>query len=179
MRSENSKAKKILGHRILLLGCSGAGKSTLATKLAKRFALPLHFIDQLIWKQAWVMVSDEELERSVQKLLRRKVWVVDGMLGRHTARAAARAETVVFLDFPRWICIWSVLKRVSLSYGRARPEMHPGCPEQFDWEFLVWIWNWRRNNRPKVLKALQSLGPRQKLVHLKSRGELARWLQTF
>jgi adenylate kinase family enzyme len=89
----------------------------------------------------------------------------------------AAADTVVFLDFPRWICLWSVLKRQFLSYGKARPEMHPGCPEHFDWEFLVWIWRWKKRNRPGVMAALEGMSSKQLLVKLKDRRQLKNWLE--
>lgn len=149
----------------------------MAKELAQRFQVPAYFIDQLIWQPGWKMLPHEDLSKKITEFLARKKWVVDGMLLRHTPQALAAADTVVFLDFPRWLCLYSVLKRQLLSYGRSRPEMHPGCPEHFDWEFLVWIWRWRERNRPGVLAALERRPPKQAFIHLENRQDLDAWLR--
>ena len=47
-----------------------------------------------------------------------------------------------------------VLKRISTTYGRTRPDLAEGCPERFDWEFLKYVWNYPYNRRPALVAKL-------------------------
>ena len=88
-----------------------------------------------------------------------------------------RCDAVIYLDFPRWLCIFGVLKRVLMTYGKVRPDMPEGCPERFDWEFLRWVWNINRNNREKMFAQLQTLPP-ERLILLRNRREVRKFLQS-
>jgi adenylate kinase family enzyme len=165
-----------LGKRILILGCSGAGKSTLARRLGERLGLPVVFVDQLIFQPGWVMEERERLTGKMKGALRRKAWVLDGSLRRHTDLAVAASDTVIFLDFSRWLCLFRVLARVATKHGQVRHEMAEGCPEHLDLEFLTWIWNWPRDRRPGILNEMA--GAKRALVFRRPR-DLERWLQSL
>ena len=79
---------------------------------------------------------------------------MDGNYGSTLAQRLDRAETVIFLDIPRPVCLWRVLWRTATSYGRIRDDMPAGCPERFDWEFLKFIWNFQKMHRPQLIDAL-------------------------
>lgn len=34
--------------------------------------------------------------------------------------------------------------------------MGDGCPERFDWEFLCYVWHFRRDTRPHIETALKA-----------------------
>ena len=87
--------------------------------------------------------------------------------GRLPQRLAA-CDTVIFLDYPRLVCIWRVLKRGISYFGRSRPDMAPGCPEQLpDLEFLRWIWNYPKRRRDSILGQVGALGERVRVVVLR------------
>ena len=81
-------------------------------------------------------------------------------------------DAVVFLDLPRTICVWRVLKRVVRHYGRARADMPDGCQERFDFPFLLWVWNSPARSRPKVLALLEPYRQTKSVVHLRSQREV-------
>ena len=63
----------------------------------------------------------------------------------------ARADTVILMMLPLWLCVWRALWRlVQFRGGRQRPDMAPGCEERIDFEFLAYIWNYRRQTLPKL-----------------------------
>ncbi len=133
--------------RIIIIGCSGSGKSTLARQLASRLSLPLVHLDKLYWRENWRPVTEEEFDMLLQMELEKPVWVMDGNFRRTLPLRLARCDTAVYLDYPRWLCLFRVLKRVLTHYGRTRPDMGENCPEWLDFKFLKFIWNYNRENK--------------------------------
>ena len=162
--------------RILIIGCSGAGKSTLAGRLGNLTGLPVVHLDSLFWKPGWVESTKEELDAKIQSAMEADRWILDGNYSRTLPMRLQKCYHVIFLDFPRWLCLWGVVKRVVKSYGKVRPDMPAGCPERFDWEFLVWVWNFHNNVRPKLLLALEN-APEVTVTVLKSHRDSAKFLE--
>ncbi len=57
--------------------------------------------------------------------------------------------------------------------------MAEGCPEQLTLEFVLWVWNYPRRSKPKILKRLRESGEGKQIVWLRSRGEVERFLKRF
>lgn len=85
-------------------------------------------------------------------------------------------DTVIYLDFKRWFCILSVLRRVLTNYGKPRPSMNPGCPEKFDPGFLKRIWNFDRRSKAHYYGYMKKLSG-TKLIVLKTRKEVNRFVK--
>ena len=164
--------------RILIIGCSGAGKSTLARKLGEKTGLPVVHLDALFWKPGWVESEREVFDARVLAELEKPAWIIDGNYARTLPVRLEKCDTVIYLDFPRWLCILGVLKRVLTTYGTVRPDMPEGCPERFDWEFLKWVWNFNCENRKKIYATLKAMLPEQ-LIILRSRREVKKFLNTL
>jgi adenylate kinase family enzyme len=155
--------------RILVLGSCGAGKSTLAKRLGARLGLPVVHMDVLSWDPGWTAVSQAELLVRLEKVLRRKAWVIDGNYGSTLDFRLRRADTVVYLDINKWICRFRVIQRWLTWFGRNRPDMGPGCPEKMDWEFFMWVWNF---DRSKTLAKISALGPKHRVFRLRNSKEV-------
>lgn len=142
-------------NRVLILGCAGAGKTHLARKLTEITGLPLVHLDREYWQPGWRKPDRTQWEATARRLADEPRWIMDGQyLGTLPVRLA-RADTVVFLDVPRRICLRRVLVRTLANLGRARAEMREGCPERFDWGFLEYIWAYPHVHRPRVVQALR------------------------
>ena len=144
--------------RVLVIGISGAGKSTFARKLAARTGLPLIHLDTEFWKPGWKVTERAEWRAKVAKLAERDAWIMDGNYGASLDLRLPRADRVIWFDYPRLVCVWRALWRVATTYGRVRPDLAPGCPEQFDRQFLRFIWNFNANSRPKIVAMLAEHG---------------------
>lgn len=163
--------------RILVIGSGGAGKSTFSTKLGALLAVPVIHLDQAYWKPGWEKPSQEEWTATVVSLVAADEWIMDGNFGGTLPQRIKRADAIILLDISRWICLWRVAKRAVKYRGRHRPDMAPGCQERFDLEFIKWIWNYPTRSKPAKLALLSATGPDQRVVILRSSGEVARFLE--
>ena len=162
--------------KILIIGSGGAGKSTFARRLGERLRLEVIHLDAHHWKPGWVGTPNDEWREVVEGLLRRDAWVMDGNYsGTLDARMAA-CDTVIFLDLPRAVCLWRVLKRLVMYRKGRRPDMAEGCDERFDPEFIRWVWGYRRRSRPKVVRLLEENEARKKIVWLRTPAEVEEFL---
>ncbi len=166
-----------MAHRILVIGSGGSGKSTLAAGIGARTGLPVVHLDALYWRPGWVPTPEDEWRRTVEALVARPSWVMDGNYGGTLDIRLPACDTVVFLDTPRRVCITRVIARWLRYAGRSRPEMTPGCPERITWEFLLWIWSYPRRRRPQILRRLAELSSGQRVHVLRSRAEIASFLE--
>ena len=164
--------------RIQIMGCSGAGKSTLARNLANITGLPVVHIDRLFWKSGWVESTKAEIDSKILTAVDEPKWILDGNYSRTLQARLDRCDMVVYLDFPRWFCILSVVRRYLQNAGQIRPDMAEGCPEKIDREFLHWIWTYNGKHRDKFLKMLDEM-PEEKVVILKNRREVNRFVNQF
>ena len=141
--------------RLIIIGCSGSGKSTLSRILSERTNLPVVHLDQLFWREGWVNISREEFNSLLREELKKDKWIIDGNYDRTLEERIDRCDTVIYLDYPRWMCLLGAFKRVLLNYRKVRPDMAAGCPEKIDLEFLKWIWNFNKEHRDKFYKILK------------------------
>jgi adenylate kinase family enzyme len=162
--------------RVLVIGTGGSGKSTVARRLAQRTALPLIHLDAHYWRPGWQPTPPGEWQAKVQQILRGQTWIIDGNYGGTLDLRLAACDTVIFLDLPRIVCLWRVLKRQVRYLGRTRPELSPGCPERLNWEFLTWIWTYRSRRRGDILKRLSGLDQLKRVVILRSSAEVEQFM---
>ncbi len=175
MTHADSKPPVATLNRILILGPGGAGKSTLARKLAERLDLPLIHLDQHYWQPGWVPMDADKWPDVVADLTARDRWVMDGNFGGTLHLRLPRADLVVFLDVNRWQSLWGAFTRVLKQSGQVRSDMAAGCPERFDPEFFIWLWNFPRDSKPE-LEAAFARHPQTQVVRLRSRNAVGKWL---
>jgi len=157
--------------RVAVLGSSGAGKSTLSVALGAATGLPVVHLDKEHWQPGWTEPDRDVWNARLAELAAAPEWIIDGQYGASLSVRLQRADLAIFLDLPTPVCLWRVGRRVVANYGRVRPDMGEGCPEQFSLEFLHFVATFRRLQRPKVVAALRESGV--KTVWLRSRGEQA------
>jgi adenylate kinase family enzyme len=166
--------------KVLVLGCSGSGKSTFSKKLGQVKDIPVIHLDSLYWKTGWIAASEEEWDKTIEELLgNNDTYVMDGNYSRTLDKRLKEADTVYYFDFPRYLCIYRVIKRRILNHGKTRVDMAEGCKEKIDLEFLRWIWNFKKRSRAKILTTLDEVkGQKMVYVFTKPR-EVKEYLKTY
>lgn len=140
--------------RIFVTGNAGAGKSTLAGCLGRALAFPVHSLDQIVWQSGWRKTPAEQKKQRIQQLIRSSdEWVIEGV----SQAVMEAADTIIFLDVPRHVCLWRCVKRNRHFLFRSRPDLPERCPEILIIpELLRIIWNFPKNVRPSILKHLEA-----------------------
>ena len=154
--------------RVAIIGPCGAGKSTLARQLGTHLELPVFHLDRLYWKPGWVESEREEFRGRQLALVESAAWIVDGNYGSTFDLRMARADLVIYLDFPRRIYFRRVLWRSIRGLGRTRPDLTEGCPERLDLSFFRFTWNIPTQSRPRTLEGLARHNVAGRLVRLRS-----------
>ena len=162
--------------RVLVIGSGGSGKSTFAQRLGARTGLPVIHLDARYWRAGWEPTPPDEWQDVVRELVARDAWVMDGNYGGTLDGRLAACDTAIFLDLPRLVCLWRVVRRWARHRGGTRPDMAPGCTEQLSLEFLRWIWGYPVRQRPGVLRRLSTLSTGQRAVVLRSTADVERFL---
>jgi adenylate kinase family enzyme len=162
--------------RILVIGSGGSGKSTFARRLGARLRIEVLHLDKAYWRPGWVETPKDEWRRKVGELACGEAWVIDGNYGGTLDLRLAACDTVIFLDLPRTVCLWRVIKRRLMYRQSSRPDMAEGCRERFDLKFLYWVWSYSSSRRPKILALLDEHSRDKRIVRLRSRAEVERFL---
>ncbi len=162
--------------RILIIGCGGAGKSTLAQKLGKKLDLPVVHLDSIFWLPGWVEMDRDTFDERVRQELQKDRWIIDGNYNRTMPERLQYCDTVIYLDFSRFACLYGIFKRLLTNIGKTRPDMGPGCKEKVDWEFVKWVWNFNKNKRERYYRMLNEAEGIETIV-LKNRRMVNRFLK--
>lgn len=166
--------------KIAILGHSGSGKSTLARQLGEKYGLPVLHFDSIHFLPGWVETDRPSKREKVNAFLDENPegWVIDGNYFKICAqRRFEEADHILYLDFPRRVCLPRVLKRWLAYRGKTRPDMAPGCDEKVDWAFLKWVlWEGRSPQKRADFEAVAQQYP-DKFQRFTSPGQLKKELK--
>jgi adenylate kinase family enzyme len=150
--------------KIIILGSGGSGKSTFSRKLGETIKLPVYHLDAYFWRPGWIPTPNDEWDDFQKELIQKDEWIIDGNYGRTVEIRIKAADTIIYFDLSRWITTYRVIKRRIMYHGRTRPDLTEGCPEQLDWEFIKWVWNFKKNKRPGIIAKLNNYKDDKKVI---------------
>ena len=136
--------------KVMVIGCPGSGKSTFSRALSQIPGLPLTHLDMLYWNADKTTVERSVFLERLSEVLQKDAWLIDGNYSSTMELRMQECDTVFFLDYPADICLQGVRNR----QGKPRPDM-PWVETEEDTEFLEYIQNFHKENRPQVLELLQ------------------------
>jgi adenylate kinase family enzyme len=162
--------------RILIVGNSGGGKSTLARRLGDKLGLPVIHLDVLFWKPGWVESERDDYRARVMAALQAPEWICDGQFTSTFHLRMPLADTIVWIDQPRVLCLVRAIWRAISYRDGGRPDMAEGCREKIDFAFYRYIWTFDREKKPEIEAALAAYGAHAQLHRLQSDREIAAFL---
>jgi adenylate kinase family enzyme len=173
-----SETPSALGRRVIVTGRAGSGKSTFALALAARTGLPVIHLDVHFWKPGWVAPSETEWREKQRGVLAGDAWIADGNYYETLDLRLERADTVVFLDLPWWLCAG----RAFLRGFRMPDELPDGCEYSAwrrlrdEWRLAVLIWRNRRSDSEREPEIIARHGQHVALYVLRSKRAVSEFL---
>jgi adenylate kinase family enzyme len=162
--------------RIAVIGPGGAGKTLVSRELGRRLGLPVVHLDRVFWRAGWVAPDRDAWVRAHREALAAEAWIADGNFDSTLAERLVWADTVVLLDPPPLLCLWRVVWRSVRWRGRRRPDLPSDCYEGPNVAFWTYVLRYRKTQLPGVLQQLRRVGPEKRVVILRSRPDVRRFL---
>lgn len=137
--------------RVWVVGNSGSGKTTLSNAIAASIDAPHVELDSIFHQPRWTPLPDEEFRSRVADVVSGVTWVLDGNYHHVLSEFVARADTVVWIDFPRAVVMRQLLRRTLLR-GLLRRELWNGNREslrnfvRLDPQKSILRWAWTQHH---------------------------------
>lgn len=165
--------------RIVVAGTAGTGKTTLARRIAAVLGMPHVEIDGLHWGPDWT--PRDAFSSDVDALVAGDRWVTEWQYRIARERLAARAELLVWLDYPVAVTMRRVvartirrrLRRTELWHGNVEPPLWTIATDRD--HIVRWSWRTRAKHRDLAAHAF-TRHPHLAIVRLRSQAETDRWL---
>jgi adenylate kinase family enzyme len=163
--------------RIMIIGVSpGVGKSTLARNLGRKLDLSVHYLDCYFWEPGWKEASEADFRSRQKQIVKNQRWIIDGNYSSTMDERLPYADTIIYIELPRWFAMYQVLKRWITHLGKARADRAEGCKETMDWGFLHFIWTTYKKRKKKFRLMLKELEKEKKVVILTSQKDINEFL---
>lgn len=152
--------------RILIIGLQGSGKSTFANKLGQSLDRKVIHLDKLYYRSGWQAVSKPEWQEILKEVTLQKEWIIDGNYHSSLDARIELADTIVFLNFPKWLCLFRAYKR---SFKKDQPfDKAKGNNEKVSFDLIKKILRYPKN---EVLNKLEKHKNTKKIFILKNSNE--------
>ena len=126
--------------KIVIIGYSGSGKSTLAKTLGAHYNIAVLHLDSVHFLSGWKVRDEKESNEIVKKFIEEnESWIIDGNYHKNASYRFELADKIIFLNYNRFFCLNSVIKRYKENIGKTRSDMAAGCEEKLDLKFLYWV----------------------------------------
>lgn len=170
-----------------MVGSSGSGKTYLARQLAAHLQLPHLELDAVQHLPRWQAALHEfktKLQAFLSQAEARGGWVIDGNCNDRTPELFDAADTVVWLDYPRWFVVARVIRRTlgrilfrRPLWNSKRDTLRALLSRDPSRNIVLWAWTQHETDRLRYLAAMQETDnlrwvrlrtPRQARVWLRS-----------
>ena len=165
--------------RVLVAGTSGSGKTTVARSLAEILGVPHVEIDELFHGPNWR--PNPDFVAAVESFSSREAWITEWQYGSVRPLLAARADLLVWLDYPRALVMSQVVRRTIrrrirrevLWNGNVEPPLRTIVSNR---EHII-RWAWRTHRKTaQAVEELVRARPGLPVVRLANRAEAEEWL---
>ena len=168
--------ESILGmRRIFVMGPIGAGKTHLSTRLSNTLNLPVIHLDREFILPNYKRPPLGCWRKRVSDLARLDEWIMDGNFFDALDERFARAQLIVLLDLPQWLCALRTVKRTILNLGQTRYDL--GLPERLNLTHLSNAFTYKARRSSKFQQLIDRASAESiNLVKLQSKGDVKKFL---
>ncbi len=149
--------------------------------MGRRLGIPVVHLDTLYWGPSWKKPDLLEFRQRVRSALESESWICEGNYTKQTFDLKLpRADLIIWLDTPRTVCCFRVVKRA--VFDRRRSDLPASCIERIDLQFLSFVWSvWTFDSQVRPGMEADSLLQRHaaKIVRLETKRDIARFLASL
>lgn len=159
--------------RIAIIGSSGSGKTTFANKLGKKLGRPVVYLDKEYHTSEWKKKypTKEDWINFQRNTVKQDEWIIDGNYRSSLAIRLERADTIIFFDFPKWLCLVRAFGRI---LNRQQPIDKPeGVKERISWELITRVVSYPTK---EICQIIDGYRDRSKIFIIKNDEEAGRLL---
>lgn len=172
--------------RIAIVGTSGSGKTTLARQLAALLGVPHVELDAFQWQPDWTPLDQGSFRERLAEALADDGWVVDGNYYSLRDLTLARADTLIWLDYPLPLVLWRVTSRTAQRIITGA-ELWNGNHERLGSVFsrdsiILWALTSYSRNRSRYHAMITNPDPdvaHLRIIQLRSPRGATRWLRSL
>lgn len=133
----------------MIFGRPGSGKSTFSLALHKLTGLSLHHLDKYFFISNWIERDYEEFIHIQENMVNQDAWIVDGNNAKSLELRYAKADLVLYFNYPRYLCYWRILKRLFCKRQEIEDRAE-GCRETIRLKFLQYVWTFEKQVEEKI-----------------------------
>jgi len=170
--------------RIIIVGTSGSGKSVLGEQSAQRLGVPFLELDAYFWQPGWVQASTAVFRQKVADAIAAEAWTAGGNYSVARDLIWARADTLVWLDYPLPLTLWRLLRRTVRRIITQEDLWQTGNHETWQNQFMsresLFVWAITSHKRqtqqyPELIKQYGHLN----VYHFYKPSEAENWLNSL
>jgi len=153
--------------KILIIGINGAGKSTFANNLGKKLNREVIHLDKIYYQLGWQHTqTKEEWRQTIKDLASKEKWIMDGQYNSTLDIRIPVADTIIFFNFNKMLCIYRIVKRV---FDRTQPfDKAQGNKNKISFDLLKKVVKFPKE---KILEKLEPFKNTKKIFILRDSGE--------
>lgn len=168
--------------RIAIIGSSGAGKTQLARDLGSILNIDVIHLDRIFWQFCWKSISSDERKDSLQELVQQKhlqgqwQWIIEGTFLRSSEPHLKKADTIIFLDLPTWLCLLRIIYRHIRCRKQPRPDLLDGCSDNLNLKRILKVLFFRIRHHQELSQKMHSYELDKEIIWLRSPKEVNSFL---
>lgn len=163
-------------NKIAIIGSPGSGKTTLAKELSGILHLPLIHLDRHFLRGKWQITPADEWDKKIKDLVEKTTWIIDGDYFNSMDIRLSAADMIVFLNIPRFTCLWRITKRMLIASKKPpRSDLPSECIEKLDRNFIKFfkfVWQYHSQKKPLIFEKIEKYKSEKKVLILKNQNDI-------